>query len=483
MSDARWSTLLFAAAVLVRVVAWLGSAIFGTDSGHYLLMADWFREGRFQDALSIAYHPIYPLLIASVRTFTGTTDQAGSVVSILLGSAAVIPLVAVVRPVFGRPAAVITALFYAFHPLLVEVQSDVMTEGTYLFFLFGSMWLTRRMMEEPSAVRGAVLGASAAAAFLTRPEGLLAIALALAWPGLELLRHRNEVGRRLCGVAATVAVIALLLSPYLLWVRSERGRWGLSVRPSAVSGERAVGLEAEGEGERPETSSQGRYYALYARSLFRLSGFLIPFYLIGAASLGSLDRWKAAFYFSFPLGQMGGILLALRTHNFMSDRYLLGSMTLMSAVAAVGILSAIRWAGRRWPAIAARPAVVAFLLLVLTVLPGIRCLKLRRQECLSYPSAARWILAQAGNHPRGMSGPVEQVAYLCDCRSYYTPTEAGALRTALRSTPVDFIVYSEKDVRGRPEYVAMLRSFDGLEAPVSIQGPPGTWTVFVQRVK
>src|SRR5579872_1201012 len=103
MSDTRWAALLFAAAFLSRVVAALGTAMFGTDGCHYLLMADWMREGRFHDALLIAYHPLYPLLIAATRSLCASTEQAGNVVSILLGSAATLPLFHCAKTAFGRP--------------------------------------------------------------------------------------------------------------------------------------------------------------------------------------------------------------------------------------------------------------------------------------------------------------------------------------------------------------------------------------------
>lgn len=479
MSDARLTGLLFAAALLARTVAALGSAIFGTDGGHYLLMADWMREGRVHDALSLTYHPLYPLLIAVVRPLAASTEHAGEAVSVVLGAGAVIPFYAVVQALFGRPAAVLTGLLYAFGPMLVEVQSDVMTEGTYLFFSFSSLWLTWKMAQEPTLARGVVLGLSAGAAFLTRTEGLLSVALALAWPVVFSVRHRSGLGTRIAGIALTAAALLLVLSPYLFWVKAQRGHWALSARPSVISSEKAVGV---GAAPAEEESPRGSYYRQYGKGLFRLSGLLIPFYLLGLPALGRLDRLRAALYFSFPLGQLLGVLVMLRRHDFMSDRYLLTGMTLLLPVAALGLLSALGWLSRR-KGVVARPAFGAALLLAIAVLPGLRCLKLRRQECLSYPLAAQWILAQGGPRPKGLSGPVEQVAYLTGSRSYYAGSTAEQLRGALKVYPIEYFVYSEKDVRGRSDYVAMLRSFERLEAPVTVDGPPGTWKVYIQRVK
>jgi hypothetical protein len=428
---------------------------------------------------------MFPLLIAAARSFCGSTVHAGQAVSVLLGAGATVPLVSTVRTVFGRPASFITGLIYAFAPAAFEVQSDVMTEGTYFFFFFASVALTLRMAEDPTLVRGILLGLSAAAAFLTRPEGLLPIVLALVWPAVFLVRHRKSPGIRFAAILVTAATILLALSPYLLWVKSVRGHWALSARASAISGEMAVGMREAPQAEEGEEGapSQAVYYRLFLRALFRLTGVLIPFYLLGLPSLRGLDRLRAAFYFSFPLGQMAGILITLRTHNFMTERYILAGMTMLSVIAARGLLRAWGWAAGRWTWAAARPALGAAFIAAIVVLPGVRCLKLRRRECLSYPVAAQWIREQGWPRLRGMSGPVEQVAYLCGVRSYYSAETPEGIRKQIREMPVDCYIYSQKDVEVRQKYVHMLQASPDLLPPEAIPGPRGTWTVYVQRVK
>jgi 4-amino-4-deoxy-L-arabinose transferase-like glycosyltransferase len=481
MPDSRWAAALFACAFLSRLMAYLGCAIFGTDGCHYLLMADWMREGRFHDALQVAYHPLYPLLIAAGRSLGGTSEQVAGHLSILLGSAALVPLFLSVRGVFGRPAAVLTSLLYAFSPYLTELQSEVMTEGTYFFFFFSSMWLTGRLMEAPSPARSIVLGAAAASAFLTRPEGLLPVVLSILWPLAALGRVRKDVARRLAGVALTVATITLLLSPYLLWVKAERGHWALSVRPSAMAAEKGVGL-ADEPSDRSE-EMQLPLLRIYLNGMYRASlyGVLIPFYLIGFASLKEVGLGRAAWYLSFPLGHLGGMLAALRTATFMSERYLLSGMALLAAVAAWGMVIAMRASARRWPESRLRPVLCCTGILLLAIVPATRCLKVRRQECRSYPLAAQAILA-TGARPRAMTG-VEQVAYYCGSRSYYTPRDRKGLVERQRQQPMDYFVYSDKDLRGRPEYVAMLRSLEWLDPAVVVSGPPGSWKVYIHRAR
>jgi len=472
--------LLFVAAFLARLVAWMGSAIFGTDSGHYLLMADWFREGRFDEALAIGYHPLYPLLIAVARTFSGTTEIAGNFVSILLGSAAALPLYRMVLAVFSRPAAVFTVLLYAFHPAIIEVQSDVMTESTFMFFLFSSQWLTWRMLEEPSAARAAVLGSAAAGAYLTRPEGILAIVLALGWPLFLLFRRRDRRLLRVSGVALTLLVFVIAAFPYLLWVRSERGRWALSPRQSVMSAEAELGLTQDA-GRGPEEKPPSYYYGMFFKLLFRLAlyGLWIPFAVLGWRSVSG---FRSLYYFSLPLMHIAGILYTLRTHPFMSERYIMAPLTLVSALTGAGMAAVLAGMARRWPEARWRPAASGALVLAVAVLSACRVFHTRRVECLSYPVAAAKIL-EHGTRPRAMSGPVEQVAYLCGARSRYSMDTHEGIRRQIREQQVDCYVYTAKDLERRKDYIEMLQTCPALEAPVEVVGPPGTLTVYYQRSK
>jgi 4-amino-4-deoxy-L-arabinose transferase-like glycosyltransferase len=483
MSDARFAALLFAAALLARLVSWMGLCFFGPDSANFLIMADWMGEGRFQDALAMAYHPFYPLLIAVAKPLAGGSVAAGHAISILLGAAATVPLFNVAKAVFGRPAAFISALTYAFHPRIVDVQSDVMTEATFMFLFVSSMWLTWRMMEEPSPERGVVLGLASAAAFLTRPEGILAIMLALGWPVVEILRRREAGAKRIGEVLLMLAVILVALSPYLFWVKSVRGHWAFSIRPSLISAERATGIYSGPEDRGSSLLGAPKLYKDYVQSILRLNlhGALFPFHLIGLASLGGLGLRRGLFYFSFLGGLLGGVLYTLRQHNAMSDRYLMVAMTLFMALAGVGIVSAFRHAARRWPEARWRPAACATLILLIAVIPGLRWLSLRRLEDRSFSEAARWIRSQ-GNPSPSVSG-TSQVAYLSGGRILPLPSSPDEIRRDIDVDRVGFFVYDSRDLKALSPTVKMLASCQWLEPAVKIEGPPGTLNIYVQRVK
>jgi len=56
-----------------------------------------------------------------------------------------------------------------------------------------------------------------------------------------------------------------------------------------------------------------------------------------------------------------------------------------------------------------------------------------------------------------MSGPVETGGLpFAAAGSYYTSGQGEQLKAELRTLPIDYFVYSEKDVKGRSDYVAMV---------------------------
>jgi 4-amino-4-deoxy-L-arabinose transferase-like glycosyltransferase len=483
MSDARLAGLLFAMAILARVVSWMGLAFFGPDSANFLIMADWMAEGRFQDSLSMAYHPLYPLLIAVARPLAGGSVAAGHAISILLGAAATIPLYFIAREVFGRPSAFITALIYALHPRLVDVQSDVMTEATFMFFFLSSMWLTWRMGEEPTLERGVVLALAAVAAFLTRAEGILAVVLAVGWPAVEAVRTRKPGMGQVGAILLTPLVILIVMSPYLLWVKSQRGHWSLSVRPSLLSAERVVGIKIGSFDPAGHAVGESVLYLKYLQSLLRLSlhGALFPFYILGFIELKKSGLRRALYYLAYVGGLLGGVFLTLHQQNAMSDRYIMAGMALLSAAAAAGILSAFRHAARRWPAARWRPAACWAVLLLITVLPAYRWLHVRRAEDRSYADAARWIRSH-DRRPAAISG-TSQVAYLAGARPVGPPASLEEALKQVTEGRVGCFVYDQRDVAALPSLVGLLHSCAFLEAPVKITGAPGTLSIYVQFVK
>lgn len=479
MSEPRVAALLVIGAFLARFVAYLGTGIFGTDSAQFLLMAQWMGEGRFQEALEITYHPLYPLLVAAAAPLAGGVEPAGFWVSMVLGSAAAAPLYFLVSSTFGRPAAFLTGIFYCFQPHTVDLQADVMTEGTFSFFLFGAAWLCRKGLGEPSVERALLAGLSASAAYLTRPEGILAVAFVTLWPVAEWVRARDRAVARLGGAGLAFAAAVLLAFPFLLWVRKETGAWGISAKGSV----RNAGLAPVPDGEAAaapgeEATPVASRYGRFAKSILRVtSGVTIPFFLLGLGQLRGRGLWGPLFYFSLPAAYLGGLLWSLRSHPYWSYRYVVPSMNLLFVLAALGILAAARYAERRWPG--RRWALGAAALVGLAaVAPYLRHLRPHRTEEAAVREAGAWLRARGATR---VASTTDKIGFFIGRK--VLPFPGGAAELHGEGAP-EYYVYLEKDLTSgkRPD---LSRLGEGAAPPVVFPDPPrpGVWKLYVRPAR
>ena len=119
VSGAAWRTTapspvvilcLFLFALLVRVgAAWQTVAIFN-DGPAFLEIAGQMRSGDWAAALAHHYHPLYPLLTATVDLLVGSFERSGLLVSIVSGSLGVVPLYLFLRWSFGEQNARVGAV-------------------------------------------------------------------------------------------------------------------------------------------------------------------------------------------------------------------------------------------------------------------------------------------------------------------------------------------------------------------------------------
>lgn len=505
MSTLRMAWLFAGLSLLMRLILYLGTAVFGTDSGQFLYMADWMSEGRFHDALMVTYHPLYPFLVAAAKPVFASTEQAGFWVSMILGSASVMPLFLLAHAVFGRPVAFLTAFLYAFHGFVVELHADVMSEAAFSFFFFWTAWLCWRVMEEPSLELGVLAGAAAACCYLTRPEGVLALVLAPLWLAATAIRRGDRPGPRWGGLAACAVTMTVVSLPFILWVHGATGSWKLSAKNSVRYAANAIQARIPHEQlapvnvsinapPRPESGGFAqlmwdlRYglrmnrYGKLVRATGRMIFLAAPFWVIGIWRFSRFwPGWeKGLFYFSFPLGYMGGLVYAMRAVGHASMRYIVPSISMMSVVAAMGAIVFLRWLLRR---MAEREATLAWRVAVILVSMGmtVRCFNVQRQEQSATREAAAWIRAQ-GVSEALVYTTVDKIGYLSGTWARSFPPDMNAFRHEVRNRPAHFCVYFDKDlIRGELPYLGEIGGVAGIGPAVSFPRTPrkGVWTVYV----
>ncbi len=222
----RWWWIVLALSIVAAVfrllyLKWIGPPIppISDAAGYYYMGVD-LAEGhgfvswtarRFQrkTLYSAAYPPLYPGLLALLRTLgiESMTSQRGVIA--LLG-ALNIPLLAILgRAVGGVRTGIIAAVIAACSPFLLQVDGSFMTESLYILLCAAAMVVlldaTRNGVEVKFGLAGLLLGL----ATLTRSEGVILFGL-LAVP----LAFIGSAKGRWARTAFALAGFALAVVPW-----------------------------------------------------------------------------------------------------------------------------------------------------------------------------------------------------------------------------------------------------------------------------
>jgi 4-amino-4-deoxy-L-arabinose transferase-like glycosyltransferase len=197
------------------------------DSAAYGFMARDFLKGQFTKGLSIAGHPLYPLLISLFSMDTAHVETTGRLLSLFFGTLTIIPLYFLVKEAIGQKGAIFSVLFYAFHPYLVTYSGMMLTEATYWGLLVLSVYFFWTGLKRDKIWRMALSGFSLGLAYLTRPEGIGYILVYLAWIIVDGFLKKRRV-KTLISIGVLVLSLFIFGLPYVIYVHQETGQWLIS---------------------------------------------------------------------------------------------------------------------------------------------------------------------------------------------------------------------------------------------------------------
>lgn len=165
--------------------------------------------------------PLWPLVLAAASEVGGNGLLSHRLVGVPFGVATAGVLGLVGRRLGGDTAGLVVAALAACHPLLIAADGALMSETLYGMLVATALLLALRVMERPSAGRGAALGIAIGLAALTRGEALALLVLLvppLAWFATRTTRDRLRLG------AVVVAAAALTISPWTIrnWTTFDR---------------------------------------------------------------------------------------------------------------------------------------------------------------------------------------------------------------------------------------------------------------------
>lgn len=211
----------------------LAEAASAWDGGWYLLAAEAGYPDAVPDGAStIAFFPLYPLLVRLVDGLPGLTPIAAAlVVAGASAAAATVVLWLLTRQLWDGDVADRVVVLFAFSPGSF-VLSMVYAEGTMLLLAAGCLWAL-------VARRWLVAGVLAALGTASRPNAI-ALVGACAWASAVAVLHRREWRSLIAPLLAPAGIVAYF---GFLWARTgvatawfdvQRAGWEERVVPLAV---------------------------------------------------------------------------------------------------------------------------------------------------------------------------------------------------------------------------------------------------------
>jgi len=220
---------LVAIGLAIRVYLSATSYCISGDGGAYIGMARDFAAGDPRKALTNVFSPLYPAIVALVHAVLPNWEAAGNLVSVVLGSAAIVTVFGMTRALFDRrDLALGAAALMAIHPDMAAYSASVRTEAGFVLLAASVVWLLVASLKGQRLLMAAAAGVTGGVAYLYRTEaiGLLVFFTAFIPLGAVLWRRW-----RFAWALAASAVFALgflaIAAPYLLFLHSITGRWSV----------------------------------------------------------------------------------------------------------------------------------------------------------------------------------------------------------------------------------------------------------------
>jgi len=185
----------------------------------------------FKAPANLFMPPFYPLVITVFSLLPVKLEIAARVASITLDALIVFPLYGLSRIILPRGASLAVCFLWSTFTFSLFFTPSPLSQSTYLFMLLSGVYLLYRALTESGRIVFFTLaGFSLACAYLTRPEGVVSIGIALVLTATGVFRRGADRRAHLKGGAVLLGAFLLTASPYLVMLHSQFGHWSFTAK-------------------------------------------------------------------------------------------------------------------------------------------------------------------------------------------------------------------------------------------------------------
>ena len=464
-----WKVLLLLAITFgLRLFLVLQPEVIHNDGTEYIRRARQILSGDWTGGKA---PPLYPLLIALFHFFTQNDELAGIWVSVIFGSLIVLPVFYLCKEIFDEKVGIIAAFFAAVHPFLYNSSGSVLTESTYHFLLVTSVLFGWKAFSTNKFYNILLFSLFATLAYLTRPEAIGFLFVFSIWVlFINPLHGKRHWTRRVGIIFLVLFCFVAFASPYLIQIRKESGKWGISQKLSISTGS----FSKEERVPPIEEIRRKREFPL----LSLISDPLTALRKIGVGFFESLYKFQQGLHpFLFFLAIVGLILLLRKESPYplkgnlylatylvfffgfvfpffwVTRRYTSQMITVALPWAAFGFLASVEWFHKRLKWGVSQTQFGTFLLIFILLGLAIQGRATHGREFrFIQREAGLWMKEHLPREGRVMSS-MPQEAFYAELPWVYMPSGSyEEILKAVRSQGVQYLVVDEKIENDSPNF-------------------------------
>ncbi len=210
-----------------------------TDSYFYLTCGRNLIEGKgfvnMDGTPHLTWPPLTSFLIGVIWLFVRDLEFAGRLLSICAGSLLVIPFYYLAKKIRDQKTAILSSIFVAFYPGLINISTQVGSDSLYILLLAGFVTLLWFVLN--NAIYNwryfILIGFLLGLCYLARAVGFFYFFVALIWMFLYFVHHRSRRIQLIINISVFLVSFLISISPYLTFVYKHTGR--ISLSPDAGS--------------------------------------------------------------------------------------------------------------------------------------------------------------------------------------------------------------------------------------------------------
>ncbi|MCD6291579.1 MAG: glycosyltransferase family 39 protein, partial [Anaerolineae bacterium] len=230
-----WAMVIFTLALGLRLayIAWFvgWDYVPRRDAAEYSAIAENLAAGRGyrlpSGELTAIRPPLFPLLLAGVYAICGVHYSAALVMQAVLGALTCVVVYRAGASALDEQPGRLAGLMAMGYPLLLYHNGQLLSETPFILWVTLALWAMLRLDKRTRLSDIVMLGVALGLAALTRPNGLVLWAGAVAW---GIWRWRRQA---ISVVAGVTVIVALLLAP---WVARNWLAMGAFIPASTMGG-------------------------------------------------------------------------------------------------------------------------------------------------------------------------------------------------------------------------------------------------------